>query len=49
MDTLASRKRYYAKAIPEKWLTVFTHDMKVPWGYVEKDEKGKPLLKALSS
>ncbi len=49
LDTLASRKRYYAKAIPEKWLTVFTHDMKVPWGYVEKDEKGKPLLKALSS
>jgi glyoxylase-like metal-dependent hydrolase (beta-lactamase superfamily II) len=46
LDTIANRKRYYAQAIPEKWLTVFTHDMKIPWGYVEKDEKGKPVLKS---
>jgi hypothetical protein len=25
----------------EKWLTVFTHDAKVPWAHVEKDEAGK--------
>jgi len=25
----------------EKWLTVFTHDPKVPWAYVEKDSLGK--------
>jgi glyoxylase-like metal-dependent hydrolase (beta-lactamase superfamily II) len=43
LDTIASRKRYYAQAIPEEWLTVFTHDVKIPWGYVEKDEKGKYL------
>jgi glyoxylase-like metal-dependent hydrolase (beta-lactamase superfamily II) len=47
LDTLANRKRYYAQAIPEKWLTVFTHDMKIPWGYVEKDEKGRMALKNL--
>ena len=41
LDTLANRKRYYAQAIPEKWLTVFTHDTKIPWAYLEKDEKGK--------
>ncbi len=41
LQTIESRKRYYAQAIPEKWLTVFTHDAATPWGYVEKDEKGR--------
>jgi hypothetical protein len=47
LDTLANRRRYYAQAIPEKWLTVFTHEMTIPWGYVEKDEKGRMALKNL--
>ena len=46
LDTLASRKRYYAQAIPEKWLTVFTHNVTNPCGYLEKDEKGKVVAKA---
>jgi glyoxylase-like metal-dependent hydrolase (beta-lactamase superfamily II) len=41
LDTIASKKEYYARAIPEKWLTVFTHDPKLPWAYVEKDAQGK--------
>ena len=41
LDTIESKKRYYARALPEKWLTVFTHDPKMPWAYVEKDELGK--------
>jgi glyoxylase-like metal-dependent hydrolase (beta-lactamase superfamily II) len=41
VETIESRKRYYARAIPEKWLTAFTHDPNVPWAVVEKDEKGK--------
>ncbi|MGA9306001.1 MAG: MBL fold metallo-hydrolase [Candidatus Sulfotelmatobacter sp.] len=41
LQTIESKKQYYAKAIPERWLTVFTHDAKVPWTYVEKDETGK--------
>lgn len=45
LETIESRKRYYEKAIPEKWLTMFTHDPKVPWGYVEKDEKGKMVAR----
>ncbi len=40
LETIESRKRYYAQAIPEKWLTIFTHDPNTPWAYVEKDEKG---------
>lgn len=41
LDTIESRKRYYEKAIPGKWLTMYTHDPNVPWSYVERDEKGK--------
>ena len=43
LDTIASRKRYYARALPEKWLTVFTHDDAVRWAYLERDEKGRIL------
>jgi len=41
LETIESRKQYYAQAIPEKWLTMFTHDPNVPWAYVEKDERGR--------
>jgi glyoxylase-like metal-dependent hydrolase (beta-lactamase superfamily II) len=46
LQTIESKKQYYAKAIAEKWLTVFTHDPKMPWAYVEKDEAGKMAAKA---
>jgi glyoxylase-like metal-dependent hydrolase (beta-lactamase superfamily II) len=41
LQTIESKKHYYAKSIPEKWLTVFTHDARMPWAYVEQDELGK--------
>jgi glyoxylase-like metal-dependent hydrolase (beta-lactamase superfamily II) len=47
LDTIESRKKYYARAIPEKWLTVFTHDDQTPWGYVERGERGRLGLKSL--
>jgi glyoxylase-like metal-dependent hydrolase (beta-lactamase superfamily II) len=45
LQTIESKKLYYAKAIPEKWLTVFTHDAKKPWAYVEKDDIGKMVTR----
>lgn len=47
LETIESKKRYYARAIPEKWLTVFTHDAKVPWAYVEEDDSGKMVTKGV--
>jgi len=41
LQTIESKKEYYAQAIPENWLTVFTHDPTTPWAYVGKDEEGK--------
>jgi glyoxylase-like metal-dependent hydrolase (beta-lactamase superfamily II) len=46
LQTIDSKKQYYAEAVPEKWLTVFTHDPKVPWAYVE-DESGKMVARGI--
>jgi glyoxylase-like metal-dependent hydrolase (beta-lactamase superfamily II) len=48
LDTIESKKEYYARALPEKWLTVFTHDPNVPWAYIQKDESGKMVAKEIS-
>jgi hypothetical protein len=42
-----SKKHYYERAIPERWLTVFTHDPKTPWAYVERDPLGKMTAQAV--
>ena len=46
LQTIESKQQYYAKAIAQKWLTVFTHDAKTPWAYVEKDEAGKIVARS---
>jgi glyoxylase-like metal-dependent hydrolase (beta-lactamase superfamily II) len=43
---IEQRKRFYARAIPEEWLVLFTHDHHTPMGYVSLNDKGKPVLKA---
>ena len=48
LETIESRKKYYAQAIPERWLTVFTHDDQTPWGYVERGERRRLALKTLT-
>jgi hypothetical protein len=47
LQTIESKKQYYAKSIPEKWLTVFTHDPVVPWACAEKDHTGKMVARAI--
>jgi len=41
LETIESRKRFYTQAIPENWLTMFTHDPNVPWARLRRDEQGK--------
>ncbi|HKF04993.1 MAG TPA: MBL fold metallo-hydrolase [Candidatus Sulfotelmatobacter sp.] len=45
LDTIANKKEYYARALPERWLTVFTHDPKVPWAYIEREESGRMVAR----
>jgi glyoxylase-like metal-dependent hydrolase (beta-lactamase superfamily II) len=47
LQTIESKKEYYARALPEKWLTVFTHDPLTPWAYVERDESGKMVARGV--
>jgi glyoxylase-like metal-dependent hydrolase (beta-lactamase superfamily II) len=42
---IAQRKRFYARAIPERWMVLFTHDHHTPFGTIELNEKGKPVLR----
>jgi glyoxylase-like metal-dependent hydrolase (beta-lactamase superfamily II) len=49
LESIESRKRYYSQALPERWLTVFTHDARMPWAYVEKDEQGKLVARAAAA
>jgi len=47
--SIANRHRFYAEAIPEKWLVAFTHDHETPLAYVEMGEKGKPVARTVVS
>jgi glyoxylase-like metal-dependent hydrolase (beta-lactamase superfamily II) len=40
---IEQRKRFLSRAIPERWLVLFTHDHHHPMGYVEWGAKGKPV------
>jgi len=41
LDTLYSKRKFYAEAVKENWLVLFTHDPNVPMAYVEQTEDGK--------
>jgi len=37
LETIESRKNFYAEAIPGKWLVAFTHDPATPWAYLQME------------
>ncbi|RXH58764.1 MBL fold metallo-hydrolase [Granulicella sibirica] len=45
--TIAEKKRFLARAIPEKWDVLFTHDHETPVARIEMNEKGKPVARVL--
>ena len=44
MECIAQRNRFYRRAIPEKWLILFTHDHHTPMARITLNEKGKPVV-----
>jgi glyoxylase-like metal-dependent hydrolase (beta-lactamase superfamily II) len=44
VETIAQRKRFYQRAIPEGWLVLFTHDHDTPMARIGVNEKGKPIV-----
>jgi len=47
LTCIEERKRFYSRAIPEKWLVLFTHDHHHPMGRIATNEKGRPVLRPL--
>ena len=45
LTCIEERKRFYGRAIPEKWMVLFTHDHHTPYGQIELNEKQKPVLR----
>lgn len=48
MQTIESRKRFYAEAVSGKWLVIFTHDHEVPMAYLETKDAGKIVARPAS-
>jgi len=44
VETIAQRKRFYRRAIPENWLVLFTHDHETPMARIGINEQGKPVV-----
>ncbi|MCL2660373.1 MAG: MBL fold metallo-hydrolase [Acidobacteriaceae bacterium] len=44
LETIVQRKRFYQRAIPERWKVLFTHDHFSPIASIVLNEKGKPVV-----
>jgi glyoxylase-like metal-dependent hydrolase (beta-lactamase superfamily II) len=47
LECINSRHRFYRRAVPERWLVVFTHDHETPWAYLEIGDKGRPVARRI--
>ena len=47
LTSIENRQKFYAEAIPAKWLVAFTHDHERPLAYVVMGEKGRPVARPL--
>ena len=43
LTCIEQRKRFLARAIPEEWIVLFTHDHHVPAATIALNDKGKPV------
>jgi glyoxylase-like metal-dependent hydrolase (beta-lactamase superfamily II) len=46
LECIAQRKRFYQRAIPERWLVLFTHDHATPMARIGTNDKGKSVVVA---
>jgi glyoxylase-like metal-dependent hydrolase (beta-lactamase superfamily II) len=48
LEAIENRKKYYERAVPGEWLTMFTHDPNIPWARIAS-EQGKFAAKTVIS
>jgi glyoxylase-like metal-dependent hydrolase (beta-lactamase superfamily II) len=49
VETMEQKKRFYAEAISNRWLVVFTHGCEIPWAYVERNPAGKLVARPVGA
>ncbi len=47
IDCIDNRHRYYRDAIPQRWLTIFTHDPATPWAHIARDSAGRLIAESV--
>lgn len=45
LRTIAERKRFFARAIPQRWLVLFSHDHRTPMARLQLDERGRAIVR----
>ena len=45
LRVIAERKRFYARAIAEQWLVLFTHDHHTPFARLAWNDRARPILR----
>jgi len=43
LETIENRKKFYAEAVRENWLVVFTHEPHTPMAFVDEDSTGEMI------
>ena len=43
LRVIEERKRFFARAIEEHWLVLFSHDHRQPMAYLQRDERGRVI------
>ncbi|MBZ5510599.1 MAG: MBL fold metallo-hydrolase [Acidobacteriia bacterium] len=43
LETIENRKKFYAEALRENWLVVFTHEPHTPMVFLDEDDKGEVI------
>jgi glyoxylase-like metal-dependent hydrolase (beta-lactamase superfamily II) len=49
LQSIESRKTFYAEAFPNQWLIVFTHDPVTPWAYIEDQGSGRYVARQVQT
>jgi glyoxylase-like metal-dependent hydrolase (beta-lactamase superfamily II) len=49
LEVIENRRKFYARAVPEQWLVIFTHDHETPLAYIEAGKsEGKYVARPAS-
>jgi hypothetical protein len=48
LETIENRKKFYAEALRENWLVVFTHEPHTQMVFLDEDDKGEVIARSVA-